>query len=135
MQFFSCGKPSHNGKNFVWICNRILFAFPRNKLQEKLKGKKIRILSLKLFEISPASNIVMEYSFDITKIIWRVWSIFGRSFHSTAGYFFKNCQKLGQILSKNDNWHTKLGSIFCTVCVQIIQNYLRYYLYSNTNLL
>ena len=80
---------------------------PQEKNSQKNAGKKkIRILTLKLFDASFTSNIVVGYSFDIKKYIWRVWSMAGHPFHSKAGHFFKKCSKFCQKMPKNRSWGT-----------------------------
>ena len=69
---------------------------PQEKIARKMGVKKIRILTLKLFDASLTSNIVVRYSFDIKKNIWKVWSMSDHPFHSMAGHFFKKCSKFCQ---------------------------------------
>ena len=77
----------------------------RKKIARKMGVKKIaRILTLKLFDASLTSNIVVGYSFDIKKNIWRVWSMAGHPFHSMAGHFSKKCSKFCQKMPKNRSW-------------------------------
>ena len=57
----------------------------------------MREFTLKRFKVSPTSNIIVEYSFDITLDSPRVWSMSGHPVRSTAGHFLK----IAKNLSKN----------------------------------
>ena len=76
-------------------------------------------MTLKLFDASLTSNIVVGYSFDIKKNIWRVWTMADHPFHSMAGHFFKKCSKFCQKMPKKSllgytSWETMLFRVGAT---------------------
>ena len=85
---------------------------------QKRKLKKKVILSLKLFKMFLASNIIVGHSFDIKIDAPRVWRISGHYTFSTTGRLFKKCQKISQKIAKNCYWGILLEEKCCSMRVQ-----------------
>ena len=64
------------------------------------------------------SNIIVGHSFDINIDAPRVWSISGHYGLTTAGRFFKKCQKFCQKMPKNRSWGILPKAKCCSVWVQ-----------------
>ena len=85
---------------------------------QKRKLKKKVILSLKLFKMFLASNIIVGHSFDIKIDAPRVWSMSGHYISSTTGRLFKKCQKISQKIAKNCSWGILLKEKCCSMRMQ-----------------
>ena len=84
----------------------------------KMKVEKKVILSLKLFKMFLAYNIIVGHSFDIKIDAPRVWSMSGHYTSSTTGRLFKKCQKISQKIAKNCSWGILLEEKCCSMRVQ-----------------
>ena len=98
---------------------------------KKWELENLGILILKLFEASPTSNIIVEYSFDIKKYIPRVWSTSGHCVDTTAGYFFGNCPKFRpkwpKICERYKLYDPKCCSVWVQLKKKLIQNVFIYF--------
>ena len=70
------------------------------------------------YEESQTSNIIVGYSFDITIDAPSVWSISGHYGLTTAGRFFKKCQKFCQKMPNNRLWGILSEAKCCSLVVQ-----------------
>ena len=100
---------------------------PSTLMPKNESWKKV-ILSLKLFKMFLASNIIVGHSFDIKLDAPRVWSMSGHYTSSTTGRLFKKCQNISQTISqkitKNCCWSILLEEKCCSVRVQYQKNFV-----------